>query len=136
LSSIILSEIKITIKIINTVLLFTYFTYVFRVILPLVDYAVNYNFIVSELCEQKDEVENKCLGKCHLTKEISKQTEIPDKNNLIIKIDLLKIPHVAQSEKSNSLLKEFRKTSLNKFIEKEIKLTSKPNLPPPKTIAV
>ncbi|MCW8848999.1 MAG: hypothetical protein OQJ81_03395, partial [Melioribacteraceae bacterium] len=120
----------------NTVLLLTYFTYVFRVMFPLVDYVVNYNFIISELCEQKDEVENKCLGKCHLTKEISKQTKLPDKDNLIIKIDLLKIPHIAQREKSNSLLKEFRKTNLNQFIEKEIKLTSEPNLPPPKAIAV
>ena len=126
----------ITIKIINTVLLFTYFTYVFRVILPLVDYAVNYNFIVTELCEEKDEVENKCLGKCHLTKEISKQTELPDKNNLVIKIDLLKIPHVAQREKSSSLLKEFRKSNLANFIEKEIRLTSEPNLPPPKIVAI
>lgn len=131
-----MASLTITIKIINTVLLLTYFTYVFRVILPLVDYIINYNFIVTELCEQKDEVINNCLGKCHLTKEISKQSELPDKDNLIIKIDLLKIPHIVQLEKSSSLLNEFRKSNKNKFIEKEIKLTSKPNLPPPKNIAV
>ena len=127
------NELRITIKLINTVLLLTYFTYVFRVIFPLVDYALNYNFIVTELCEQKDEVENKCLGKCHLTKEISKQVELPDKDNLIIKIDLLKIPHITQYEKSNSLLIDFRISNPNNYVEKEIRLTSEPKLPPPKT---
>ena len=127
------NELRITIKLINTVLLLTYFTYVFRVIFPLVDYALNYSFIVTELCEQKDEVENKCLGKCHLTKEISKQVELPDKDNLIIKIDLLKIPHITQYEKSNSLLIDFRISNPNNYVEKEIRLTSEPKLPPPKT---
>ena len=127
------NELRITIKLINTVLLLTYFTYVFRVIFPLVDYALNYNFIVTELCEQKDDVENKCLGKCHLTKEISKQVELPDKDNLIIKIDLLKIPHITQYEKSNSLLIDFRISNPNNYVEKEIRLTSEPKLPPPKT---
>ena len=127
------NELRITIKLINTVLLLTYSTYVFRVIFPLVDYALNYNFIVTELCEQKDEVENKCLGKCHLTKEISKQVELPDKDNLIIKIDLLKIPHITQYEKSNSLLIDFRISNPNNYAEKEIRLTSEPKLPPPKT---
>ena len=64
-------------KIISIFLLLAYSTIVFRVVFPVIDYALNYTYIISELCEQKDSPENMCLGKCHLSKEIKKQID-PD----------------------------------------------------------
>ena len=41
-------------------------------ILPYLDYAINFNYISTELCENKDKPELDCKGKCHLKKEIRK----------------------------------------------------------------
>ncbi|NMH26845.1 hypothetical protein [Flavobacterium silvaticum] len=42
-----------------------------RPLFPLVDYAVNYNYISTVLCENKAKPELKCNGKCHLMKELA-----------------------------------------------------------------
>ena len=44
-------------------------------ILPVLEYVVNYHYIVNELCENKLKPELKCNGKCHLTKELAKASE-------------------------------------------------------------
>ena len=44
-------------------------------ILPVLEYVVNYDYIVNELCENKLKPELKCNGKCHLTKEFAKASE-------------------------------------------------------------
>lgn len=44
-------------------------------ILPVLDYIINYDFIVKELCENKSKPEIKCNGKCHLVKELAKASE-------------------------------------------------------------
>lgn len=56
--------------------------------MPLLDYAINYEYIVEELCENKDDVTMKCNGKCHLMKEMAKTAEeenpiSTNKNNLV-----------------------------------------------------
>lgn len=43
--------------------------------LPVLDYIVNYEYIVTELCENKEKPELKCNGKCHLAKELAKASE-------------------------------------------------------------
>jgi hypothetical protein len=43
-----------------------------RPIMPYLDYALNYDFIQEELCENKANPEENCHGKCYLKKEISK----------------------------------------------------------------
>ena len=47
---------------------------------PVVEYVVNYDYIVKVLCENKDEPEMHCNGKCHLTKELAKEAGADDKN--------------------------------------------------------
>ena len=42
---------------------------------PVLEYVVNYDYIVNELCENKLKPELKCNGKCHLTKELAKASE-------------------------------------------------------------
>ena len=73
-------------KILGFFLLLIYFTYAFRIIFPLIDYTLNFTYIVNELCEQKDVKENRCKGKCHLSKEIKNQVDHSnDENNFVIK---------------------------------------------------
>lgn len=59
----------------------------FKPILPVLEYAVNYDYIVNELCENKLKPELKCNGKCHLTKELAKASEGNLKNSSDKKIN-------------------------------------------------
>lgn len=45
---------------------------VFRPLMPLAEYAVNYNYIVNTLCVNKSKPELHCNGKCYLSKEVAK----------------------------------------------------------------
>ncbi|SRX74533.1 hypothetical protein AEQU3_01512 [Aequorivita antarctica] len=47
---------------------------------PVVDYVVNYDYIVNVLCENKDKPEMQCNGKCHLSKELAKEAGADNKN--------------------------------------------------------
>lgn len=51
------------------------FLFVFRPVMPLVDYLVNYDYIAKVLCENKTKPELKCNGKCHLMKQLAKASE-------------------------------------------------------------
>ncbi len=45
---------------------------VFRPLIPLAEYAVNYDYIVNSLCVNKSKPELHCNGKCYLGKELAK----------------------------------------------------------------
>lgn len=45
---------------------------VFRPLIPLAEYAVNYNYIVTTLCVNKSKPQLHCNGKCYLSKELAK----------------------------------------------------------------
>lgn len=56
-----------------------------RPVLPLIDYAVNYDYISEKLCENKNKPQLLCNGKCYLVKELAKTSEnAPKQNNLKI----------------------------------------------------
>lgn len=40
---------------------------------PVVEYVVNYNYIVTKLCVNKDKPQLHCNGKCHLMQQFAKQ---------------------------------------------------------------
>ncbi|SHJ89010.1 hypothetical protein SAMN05444371_0084 [Epilithonimonas mollis] len=46
-----------------------------RPVMPLIDYAVNYNYITKNLCENRAKKEMDCKGKCYLAKELSKSSQ-------------------------------------------------------------
>lgn len=46
-----------------------------RPISPLVEYAINYDYISKVLCINKDKPELRCNGKCQLMKELEKQQD-------------------------------------------------------------
>jgi hypothetical protein len=57
----------------STILLAAYGPFCFRLLMPLMNYAVNYRYIATVLCENKDQPQKQCNGKCFLNKQI-KQT--------------------------------------------------------------
>lgn len=65
---------------------------------PVVDYIVNYDFIVNVLCENIDKPEMQCNGKCHLTKELAKEAGADDKNPLNSKNSKNEVPQYVISE--------------------------------------
>jgi len=48
---------------------------ILKPIIPVVEYVVNYDYIVKELCVNKAKPEMKCNGKCHLMKELAKASD-------------------------------------------------------------
>lgn len=54
-----------------------------RPILPMVDYVVNYNFIVKNLCENRAKPEILCNGKCYLKKELAETSNTSNKAETI-----------------------------------------------------
>lgn len=44
----------------------------FRMTLVQLDYVIHKDYIIAELCIEKDIVESTCEGKCHLRKELAK----------------------------------------------------------------
>lgn len=65
---------------------------------PVMDYMVNYDYIVNTLCENKDKPEMHCNGKCYLTKELAKTSENDSQNPTDGKISKTEIPQVLFSE--------------------------------------
>ncbi|KAB2908924.1 MAG: hypothetical protein LC102_08980 [Ignavibacteriales bacterium] len=53
------------------------FNYI-RIVGPFFDYMVNYDYIVSELCVQKDEEVNDCCGSCVLNDNVEKIVNEPE----------------------------------------------------------
>lgn len=66
--------------------LFIIFTIALRPLMPLVDYAVNYNYINKNLCENRSKPQLLCNGKCYLKKEIAKTSTEQSKNDSRIRI--------------------------------------------------
>ena len=48
---------------------------ILKPIMPVIDYIVNYEYISTVLCENKDKPELNCCGKCHLKKELASASE-------------------------------------------------------------
>lgn len=58
------------------------FAVVFRPAFPVLDYVLNYHYIATELCENKNTPNLGCNGKCHLKKELAKayKNDVPASN--------------------------------------------------------
>ncbi|WEK69157.1 MAG: hypothetical protein P0Y62_15055 [Candidatus Chryseobacterium colombiense] len=70
--------------------IFIIFTIAIRPVLPLVNYAVNYDYIVKNLCENRNIPQSTCKGKCYVEKELAK-TEKQSNNSQNIKINGLDV---------------------------------------------
>ncbi|MGH1518979.1 hypothetical protein [Chryseobacterium sp. JK1] len=65
--------------------IFIIFTVAIRPVLPLVNYAVNYDYIVKNLCENRNVPQSTCKGKCYVEKELAK-TEKQSNSSQTVKI--------------------------------------------------
>ncbi|MCG2462346.1 hypothetical protein K8352_16415 [Flavobacteriaceae bacterium F89] len=63
-------------------ILFVAFIMLAKPLLPLVNYAMNYDYIVEQFCENKDRPQMHCDGKCYLAKQLAKESDQNDKNPL------------------------------------------------------
>jgi hypothetical protein len=70
-----------------------YLLAMFRPIIPIIEYYANYDYIASELCENRDKPYLECNGKCYLEKQLNKvnHTDHDHKSNVPL-IDLEKYP--------------------------------------------
>lgn len=51
------------------------FLFLLKPVLPVFEYVWNYEYITTELCENKDQPIMGCNGKCYLMKELAKASE-------------------------------------------------------------
>ncbi len=58
----------------NAVVFIVFFMLV-KPVIPFLEYVINYDYIVKELCENKEKPALKCNGKCHLAKQLAKASE-------------------------------------------------------------
>lgn len=42
---------------------------------PVVEYAINYDYIVNSLCENRERPESHCNGKCYLAKQLGEESQ-------------------------------------------------------------
>lgn len=65
----------------------------FKPLLPLVEYLVNYEYISKVLCVNKEKPAMKCNGKCYLMKQLAKSAEtekpVSDKKVLVKDFEVL-----------------------------------------------
>ena len=59
---------------------------------PLAEYALNYDYIVENLCENKDKPMLNCNGKCFLAKQLAKESGDKEKNPFGSEHSQLKLP--------------------------------------------
>lgn len=62
------------------VVLFVAILMLIKPLWPLAEYVVNYDYIVENLCENKDRPFLNCDGKCYLAKQLAKESEGADNN--------------------------------------------------------
>lgn len=61
---------------------------------PVMDYIANYNFIVKELCVNRDKPEMNCNGKCYLAKQLAKESAEGENNPINNKTSKTEIPQI------------------------------------------
>lgn len=81
---------------------------VFRPLVPLVEYAVNYDYISAVLCVNKSNPELHCNGKCYLKKEIAKTNDTDSsplnktKNSGQKLLDIYVLPEITKINKTEN----------------------------------
>lgn len=87
---------------------FTVFV-VFRPLMPLVEYAVNYDYISEVLCVNKSNIELHCNGKCYLKNELAKTNDTDSsplnktKNSGQKLLDIYVLPEITEINKTGNV---------------------------------
>jgi len=116
-------------------LLSLYLFGVLQFLAPYVEYYVNFDFIVKNLCKQKDNPENFCMGHCYLNKQLLKklteQEDKPQKSEKEFNFQFLSFHFV----NNNTELKSTEPDSKKYFHQNSLSYESlipEPIIPPPK----
>ncbi len=80
---------------------------------PIAEYIVNYDYIVKNLCENKERPTLKCNGKCYLTKQLARESEGKDKNPFQKKQSKTEIHHTIFFQQL--VIFDFKNVSENTF---------------------
>lgn len=94
---------KCYLRSVKNVVFFIAFIMLTKPFWPIVDYAINYEYIVNTLCENKEQPEKQCHGTCYLSEQLAKETET-DKNPSSNKTSKTETPQLLIAE----LLPTFR----------------------------
>ncbi|PWL37365.1 hypothetical protein DKG77_16485 [Flagellimonas aquimarina] len=61
---------------------------------PIAEYIVNYNYIVNNLCENRDKPALNCDGKCYLSKLLAKESKESEENPFGEKQSQTEVQHI------------------------------------------
>lgn len=114
-------------------LLLTYFLNPFRVYQPYLTYQVNYEYISSVLCINKEKPEVECHGKCHLNKELKKTAEEESKKTSVTRsaqIEEFATGKLISLSRSICLLEEVKYAA---YLNKEYSASQDISNPPPQS---
>jgi len=75
-----------------------------RPALPLMNFALNYDYIVQNLCENSNRPELSCHGKCYLAKELSttEKQQRTDHSVKISSLDIFIVKDIMDAERSEN----------------------------------
>jgi hypothetical protein len=122
-------------RVLTYFLIFSYSLISINAFVPLINYVINYSYIIDELCVERDLEVNNCNGSCQIKTQISKnlETENETKTPKPIIIKEVETPYfsikqsIKDSEAYNSKFYfSYQLTPLENYLEQ---LT-----PPPKSI--
>jgi len=82
------------------------FSLLLKPVFPLLDYAINYEFIKTELCVNRNNTIIGCNGKCYLVKELAKASETENPMNTDKKNSVKQIFELLFFTESTNLLPE------------------------------
>jgi len=78
-------------RVFSILFLGVYLSVLIKPLVPILDYIINYNYIKTVLCVNKDKPEMHCNGQCHLKMMIKKETQEENQNSKFPKIEINKI---------------------------------------------
>jgi len=87
-----------------------------RPLLPVLEYLVNYDEIVTELCTNKDRPELDCNGFCYLKKEVSKTSEDQQKDKIPTSIKSIDLFVYSSELKIENIITENIKLTKSDFV--------------------
>jgi len=82
---------------------------VFRPLVPLMEYAVNYDYISEVLCVNKSNSELHCNGKCYLKKQLAKANDTDSsplnktKNSVQKLLDIYVLPKITEIQNTEKI---------------------------------
>ncbi len=97
---------------------------------------MNYDYIVENLCEQRNELENLCMGSCYLNEQLKEkileQQSKPEKSEAKINLLMLSF-HFAEDDRQE--LKTFEDFQYFHYLTIDLRsYKTKPLLPPPQFV--